>query len=247
MRKLNVLFIVALLVSQFAFVMPAQAAPPSQKGTGNNKSRITGPQYDPYYVFIREPVLENLQDNMNLIDVDRTYMELVNIMGREPTPEEIIAMTALTEVYSMIADNGNMLRILQEAIARAYYHFCDTDGCTRQELYKFLSGYQVWFGRNGRTDKTTVPLAMKMYNLMVNKELYELSNGEYMYGLIDQILDLEYARTQGWTSGLHNNRPWQWFGPFPAKGEVDALACMKVGEGQRFCFFTYLQTQKFSP
>jgi len=102
----------------------------------------------PHYV--TDPPMGGM-DHLNLIDVERTWFALVDVMGREPTMPEILYMTIFSEYWLVLTQHSQSL-IGQEAVARSYYQFCDIDGCTHAELMKFLSGYQPWFDRPGKVD-----------------------------------------------------------------------------------------------
>lgn len=185
-------------------------------------------------------VATGITDSYNLIDVERTYWEVSKLLGREPTMEEILFMTIVAEYWLFTqSDEG------QEAVARSYYHFCKTDGCTKDELFKFLSGYQPWFAGNGRTDddEKIIGFAEKMYNLMVNKFNYDHANGSKLERKISEILNREFATSKGWHTGKRANRPSQWltFKPSSNFKRENALSCTKVGDGMLFCFFTFAQ------
>lgn len=185
-------------------------------------------------------------DDLNLTDVERTYEQVVWLLGRPPTMEELLYMTISAEYWIYTQSE-----IGQEAVARNYYHFCGKDGCSQEELFRFLSGYQPWFGRNARTDsrENINELAEKMYNLMVNKFNYDHADGPGLKVQAKNILNQNYAAGKGWTSGIRDNRPRQWVTVDASKigdkrgygGNDDAISCIKVGGGMFFCFFTYEQ------
>lgn len=183
-------------------------------------------------------------DPLNLTDVERTYWQVAGLLGREPTMSELLQMTMWAEYFVFTSSERG-----QEGIARSLYQFCDMDDCTQEELFRFLSGYQVWFGRNTKTDdaEKIFGLAEKMYNLMVNEFNFTYANGKKLHKQIGEILDKDYATTRGWHTGKRNDRTSQWYGPFAADKRVDAQECIKVGTGLKFCFFTYAQEQKFNP
>lgn len=196
-------------------------------------------------------------DHLNLIDVERTYFALIDIMGRKPTMPEILYMTIFSEYWLVLTQHGQSL-IGQEAVARSYYQFCDIDECTHAELMKFLSGYQPFFDRPGKVDTDAEAWAELLYGLLTNEYNYKYANGEKLYKQIYEILDVEFAMDKGWTNGKQWNRPSQWYGPAgkPPKrakfgyGEGD-MAILRIKyfgqEGLFFYFLTYEQEMRFAP
>lgn len=214
----------------------------------------TGTTEMPHYV--TNPPMGGM-DHLNLIDVERTYFALVDIMGHEPTMPEILYMVIFSEYWLVLTQHGQSL-IGQEAVARSYYQFCDIDGCTHAELMKFLSGYQPFFDRPGKVDIDAEKWAEKLYGLLTNEYNYKYANGEKLYGQIYEILDVEFATEKGWINGKQWNRPSQWYGPAgkPPKGakfgygEGD-MAILRIKyfgqEGMFFYFLTYEQEMRFAP
>ena len=149
-------------------------------------------------------------DYDNTIDVERTYILISALMGREPTVREVFYMTIWSE-YWLIQEGSVHQAIGQEAIARSYYHFCGTDGCTEKEFFTFLTGYEPWFGKSGYADNSLVHRANKLYSVLINELNYNVS-GELLFSQIDEILDISFATEKGWTNGKENNKPSQWLG-----------------------------------
>lgn len=196
-------------------------------------------------------------DHLNLIDVERTWFALVDIMGREPTMPEILYMTIFSEYWLVLTQHSQSL-VGQEAVARSYYQFCGTDECTHAELMKFLSGYQPFFDRPGKVDTDAQAWAELLYGLLTNEYNYKYANGAKLHSQIYEILDLEFATEKGWINGKQWNRPSQWYGPAgkPPKGakfgygEGD-MAILRIKyfgqEGLFFYFLTYEQEMRFAP
>jgi hypothetical protein len=136
----------------------------------------------------------------------------------------------------------------QEAVARQYYEFCGSDGCTASEMYKFMSGYQQWGGKTSFDDKTAYGRAQVMAGTL-NNNFY--GNGALLASDINQILnhqDDSPAVQQGWIYGAQDNKPWQFFsGPIPANvsfgfGQED-YAILAVNASDYYLFmFTWYQT-----
>jgi hypothetical protein len=183
--------------------------------------------------------------------VEGVYNELVELLGRDPTIEEILYMTIWSEYWLIQKGNEHQL-IGQEAIARSYYQFCGTNGCTQDELFKFLSGYQPWFGHPGVVDENLDSLAAKLYKMLTNEYNFNLS-GEEVYSQIDDILNVdEVARPLGWTDGKWDNKPSQWYGPCDVSPQGKTFGYSKTDfaivwigypdqPGRYFYFFTYYQ------
>jgi len=234
-----------------ASIRPLTFIPEIRPAGGTPSTEIPGV---PHYV--TNPPMGGM-DHLNLIDVERTWFALVDIMGREPTMPEILYMTIFSEYWLVLTQHSQSL-IGQEAVARSYYQFCDIDGCTHAELMKFLSGYQPFFDRPGKVDTDAEAWAELLYGLLTNEYNYKYANGEKLHGQIYEILDVEFAMEKGWTSGKAWNRPSQWYGPAgkPPKGakfgygEGD-MAIVRIKyfgqEGLFFYFLTYEQEMRFAP
>lgn len=196
-----------------------------------------------------------LEDNLSLIDVERTYSAMTIVLGREPTERELLYMTIWTEYWIALKTHEQSL-IGQEAVARSFYQFCGVDGCTREELIKFLSGYQPWFKSPYRVDID--PFAAAEYILTFLHEEggdaynYMYGNGDKLYKQVDEILDLDYATEKRWTEGKWWQRPSQWYGPAgkAPKGskfgfDNNAFAIVAIpysGHSEKYFYFiTYYQ------
>jgi hypothetical protein len=159
------------------------------------------------------------------IDAYLTYLQLVEQLGREPTMKEILYMTAAKEYFAYVdypyynskGYIGNSVEsnypepsarpVGQEALARAYYHFCysEKDNCRGTELYRFLSGYEPWCGYAGADNGDPYYRASKL----IRGGLYgDLAGTESILRVdIDDIL----GSTGPWLSGWDSDKPWQWF------------------------------------
>ncbi len=165
------------------------------------------------------------EDILDLIDVERVLSAMTILLEREPTHRELIYMTIWTEYWSILYNSGHNL-LGQEAVARSYYQFCGTDGCTKEELIRFLSGYRPWFEHPNYIDAD--PFVSAEYLLTFLHEEggdeynYVHGNGTELYRQVDEILDLEFAEEKTWTGGKYWNRPSQWAGPMgaPPKGST---------------------------
>ncbi len=195
------------------------------------------------------------EDLGDLIDVERTYNELVRLMGRKPTIEEILYMTIWSEYWLIVKSDTS--RIGQDAIARSYYHFCGLDSCDHEELIKFLSGYQPWFDRPGYVDVDTIKQAEHLHMLLTHEFNYNCC-GEFLYEQIDEILKLELAIEKRWTDGKTWQRASQWYGPAgpPPKGSSFgygsndyAIKAIKYpGKSDTYFYFlTWEQEHSFTP
>ena len=133
------------------------------------------------------------EDKLSLIDVERTLSAMTILLEREPTERELIYMTIWTEYWIVVTSHSQTI-IGQEAVARSYYQFCGIDECTREELIRFLSGYQPWFKRTHYVDID--PFEAAEYLLQFLHEEggdvynYVYGNGDKLYKQVDEILDL---------------------------------------------------------
>lgn len=167
-------------------------------------------------------------------DAYLTYDAVVNQLGRIPSIEEVLYMTADTE-YTAYADDRGVRELGREGIARSFYEECDTDGCQGDELYKFLAGYQPWIGYAGQpSNEPTTPTsrAQKLVTALG-------SNKDWLWLDVRQITDIEgYAEPLGWTKGLWTGRPSQWFGPFTpdrdCRKNVTPLKIVDTGNSTEF-------------
>jgi RHS repeat-associated protein len=191
--------------------------------------------------------------NAEYLDSYNTFVEVVITLGRVPTMDEILYMTAGTEYFILNGYSG--VRVVgQEGLARNYYAACGMDGCTGNELYAFMSGYQPWFGDPGVMHDGS---ARARANHLINNGLRNNfgGSGDDLRSDVGQITNLSHAIGQRWTYGSEPNEPWQWFGPFclnpkkePSYGlglENDAILSVDLGKHYVFWMFTYVQTDKF--
>jgi hypothetical protein len=140
----------------------------------------------------------------------------------------------------------------QEGLARNFYEFCDTDGCSGGEMYKFFSGFQPWYGRPYvKGDGSSSARA----GHLINRGLHN-RRGEQLNNHADDILNSSTATYNGWIFRKEPNEPWQWFGPFlldPSKNptfEYDpnnaAILSVDLGNGYVFWMFTGAQDRNFN-
>ena len=172
-----------------------------------------------------------------------TYAAVVNQLGRIPSMEEVLYMTADTEytAYSGTEDFG------QEGLARTYYSVCYVkdyvNGCQDDEFYNFLAGYEPWSDRKlDNNKKTPTERAQHLIKALG-------SNKDWLWTDVRQITDFNYANPLGWTQGKIGNQPWQWFGPFtPSKNcsrNVKPSISIDVGNGLVFWMLTADGNDKF--
>jgi hypothetical protein len=193
----------------------------------------------------------NCTANALCSDSYATFIQIVVGMGRVPTMDEILMMTAGTEYYDY-AGNRSVRSVGKEGLARNYYNACGMDGCQGSELYNFVSGFQPWYGKPYvKGDGSAAARAGHLMSKGLNHKLEaDLSNDTA------QILDIKDATKLGWTSGKMPNEPWQWFtftiGPdkrpnFGYEPDKDAFLSVDLANGQVFWMFTGAQDKKFNP
>lgn len=141
-----------------------------------------------------------------------TYNDLIWDLGRIPEPWEILYMTAYGEYFPFInvgnatTMGGVGLRALgQEGLARNWYEACGPEDatCTDNQLYDFMSGYEVWWRKDQKPNE-------RANNLI--KQLSQTENRSLLLEDVNQILDYSYAsdRRRRWNEGSYVGRPWQW-------------------------------------
>jgi hypothetical protein len=165
-----------------------------------------------------------------------TFIQVVIGMDRVPTEQEILMMTAGTEYYNQ-AERGDVRTVGKEGLARNYYQACKMDGCQGNELYKFMEGFQPWYGNPSLSgDGSAEARAGKL----LNRGLYNIMDKDLRKDTA-QIADKGYASGQGWTQGKLSNRPWQWFtftkspdrkSTFGYLSTNDAILEVDLGNGQ---------------
>ncbi|GAB4580823.1 MAG: hypothetical protein Fur0022_35660 [Anaerolineales bacterium] len=177
----------------------------------------------------------------------KTYNELIFILGRIPSPEEILYMTAQAEGYGAKGEDyhgsGTFEVNFIEGLARSYwepYEACESGSstCSTSKLYKFLSGYQPWW------DSSKSPAERADYLLeYMNRDSYRKD----LESQVDRILDEEYAGSQGWTHGMVGNQPWQWHNWWwkPTSGEALGWIYFPGAYGDYFWIMTADQTAYF--
>jgi len=183
-------------------------------------------------------------------DAYRTYTALTDLIGRLPTLSELVYMTAAREYWEYVdfqllqrAGNWTARSAGQEALARNIYNACGGDGyCTPDELYRFLSGFQPWFGDPVDRDPQ---LQIEWRASELHAALSESFAGTagQLRSDVSEILGPE-AVAQGWVTGLEAGRPWQWFGPHEDMNHP-ALVTLALGEAQYFMMFTNNQDWQF--
>jgi hypothetical protein len=177
-----------------------------------------------------------------------TYNEIIFQLGRIPTEKEVLYMTAQAEGYSnkdsTYNGSGTFEGNFVEALARNYYQpiaACARGSwtCTESKLYKFLSGYQVWYDRS----ITAVERAVYLIDNGLNNEAYRggLNSG------IDIILNPDMATQKGWDQGMVGDQPWQWHNWIrpPTKYEALGWIYLPTGYGNYFWILTADQTIYF--
>jgi hypothetical protein len=128
-------------------------------------------------------------------------------LGRIPTVEEILYMTAQAEGYAQQGQTYNGTGTFEgnfiEGLARNYYEpyeACLTGSwtCSDSKLYKFLSGYQPWWGGNFTPTQRASHLAGQLNNNSYRTSLEKSIGG---------ILNIRRAESQGWTDGYVSGEP----------------------------------------
>ncbi len=177
-----------------------------------------------------------------------TYNELIFQLGRIPSVDEILYMTAQTEGYSnkdrAYHGSGTYSGNFTEALARNYYQpemacIRESSTCTGSKLYKFMSGYQVWFGGS----QTPYQRATNLISSGLNNDTYRSD----LEADIANILDPVYAQLSGWDQGLVPNVPWQWHNWIrpPNSGEALGWIYLPNPNGNYFWIMTIDQTEYF--
>jgi RHS repeat-associated protein len=177
-----------------------------------------------------------------------TYNELIFQLGRIPTVEEILYMTAQTEGYSNKGaeyhGSGTYAGNFVEGLARNYYQpykACNIGSwtCTESKLYKFMSGYQPWIDKNKSPYKRATDL--------IDKGLNNDNYGTDLNTSVAQITNIAYARTQHWTDGIFGDQPWQWYNWVRPPEPGEALGWIYVTNfyGNYFWIMTADQTWNF--
>ena len=174
-------------------------------------------------------------------DAYLTYEALVSKLGRIPTMDEILYMTAATEYTAYIDMKSGVEEDGAEGLARNYYYWCGTNGCQGDELYNFMSGYEPWMDRSGIENNVKTPTQRAMHLIAA----LEGPNKEWLWGDVEnKILDenkMHYAQGQGWTLGKMGDEIWQWYGPFwirPHSG-IQAVLIVQLSvddAGNCYCF-----------
>ncbi len=177
-----------------------------------------------------------------------TYNELIFQLGRIPTVDEILYMTAQTEGYinkdSEYHGSGTYENNFVAGLARNYYQpyrACERGSwtCTESKLYKFMSGYQVWFGGSQTPYQRAIHLKYDgVYNDTYRADLEVVTSN---------ITNIKYATFQGWLSGMWNGKPWQWHNwtrP-PDDGEALGWIYLPTSYGNYFWIMTADQTTQF--
>jgi RHS repeat-associated protein len=185
--------------------------------------------------------------NVDCYDAYLAYYQLVYTLGRKPSDQEILYMTAATE-YWAYTDTEGVADIGQEALARNYFARCGRDGCQGSERYRFLAGYEVWTGHAKIIDGNSSTCAT---NLLSG---WNGGKNTVLTSHIETIINMQNTN-HPWTFGYDDNRPWQWFGPFkwdysniPKVGyssEDDAILTVDLGNNDGFWMFTGIQDRNF--
>jgi RHS repeat-associated protein len=185
-----------------------------------------------------------------------TFVAVTPTLGYVPSMSEILYMTAGTEYYSYNGYSG-VRATGQEGLARNYYEACGVDGCSGNELYRFIAGFQPWYGKP--YEKGDGSASARSAHL-INKGLHNdfAGTGGDLWTDIEYILDLKYAGAPGrlWTEGKNGDRPWQWYGPFLLDPSTEptfgygtgnaAILSVDMGNGYMFWMFTGAQDWNFN-
>ncbi len=198
------------------------------------------------------PITEPSKDcTDDCYDAYLTYKEVANALGRVPTMDEIIYMTAYAE-YAAYSDTPGVTAFGREGLARNYYLQCGKDGCQGDELYLFLGAYEPWGDRAGvnNNKKTPVQRSGRLVSLLG-------TNADWLWADVNEkIMNKGFADSQGWMSDkIAPDRPWQWFGPMeirPHSGiqvcyqkNCDVALLVDLGGGQYFVMVTGYQDSVF--
>lgn len=188
--------------------------------------------------------------NAECSDSYNTLVSVVAKLGYAPSEKQILAMTASAEYFDYRNYNGGAVgSVGQEGLARNYYNACSNDGCSGDELYKFMSGFSPWFGGAGATG---AEFSDSRADLLLSHGI----NGEDIRRHTNAIFG-EYAIGQSWDIGLDYDKPWQWFtlsinqdklGSAKIGGYgpgFDAILSVDLGNHQYFWMFTYRQVLNF--
>lgn len=214
---------------------PIWAPTPTQTGTSTPTPTPTAPSPSPAC-------------NSDCYDSYLTYDEVVKQLGRIPSIEEVLYMTAGTE-YAAYSDNQAVANFGQEGLARTYYSVCyikdGITGCQGDELYQFLSGYEPWSDRIGTENNKKTPQERGEHLI------HALNVGrEWLWVDVNEINDFRFADAKGWTDGRIPDKPWQWFGPFRPSDtclkNVKPSIVIKYENGYEFWMLTSDETIKFN-
>jgi len=177
-----------------------------------------------------------------------TYKELVWMLHYVPSIEQILYMTAQTEGYSnkesTYYGSGTFEGSFLEGLARNYYQpyeACNRGSptCTESKLYKFMSGYQPWFDSYKSVNERATYLRYSGMNNDTFRSDLELATSN--------ITNPDYARFQGWMTGMWKGEPWQWHNWTRPPGEGEALGWiyLPTSYGNYFWIMTADQTIYF--
>jgi hypothetical protein len=196
------------------------------------------------------------RDNVDCYDVYLAYRQLAFILWRLPTIEEILYISIGSEYWAYVdmeyEGASNPRSVGREAVARQYYQFCGTDGCTPSETYMFMSGYEQWTGYGGVIDGDEAQRARDMYGVLHNDFF---GTGANLWEDVGLILDHDEpndpAVAQNWIDGIRGNEPWQFFTESMPAGATfgwgsDNYAILAIGldDGTYHFMFTALQTDQ---
>ena len=99
--------------------------------------------------------------------------------------EDLFAILIAAE-FGIINQGTEAFGLLQEALARQFYHFCPGGSCTGDQLWLFLGGLQGWFQGDAI-------------------DHYRSGSYENYLGKAQEILS-----NSRWRSGMVGDRPWTW-------------------------------------
>ena len=123
----------------------------------------------------------------------------------------------------------------REALARNFYQACGQEGyCTPDELYRFFSGFEPWFGSRDYPEEPVGGYRTLASELRDRIDQDYANTSEQLWSDVHTILGPEAA---AWTTGKRADSPWQWFGPH-ADMNHPALVTIAYGTAQYFMMFT---------
>lgn len=158
----------------------------------------------------------------------KSWTEKVQLPDKISIIQAAVGVTILSEYWIVIGQNsriihytidGTSLRELgKEALARNLYEACGNvdivQQCSYSNLYRFLSGFSPWIGRQHSNDDCSLWEPSERYADRKSdklKVLYEdFIDDQYITDDVSEILNYDMSVKTGWASGAQPDRPWQW-------------------------------------